>query len=801
MRQFFDNVVQDSRYALRSFLKTPGFAALAILTLALGIGANSAIFSVVYGMLLRPLPYRDADRLVLIQRERDVSGAHRPAPLFFSSRTENDEWISQTSALEAIALYAPDVAAISDDNGTELLDAAIVSGTFFSTLGSALKAGRPFGVADDQTPSVVVSDRLARRLFGGTAEAVGQQVTLSSQPFTIIGVAGPEFQFPTPQNDVWMPEGLTRTRNARCCGFRMLGRLKPGETVARASSEADRLAKTVGQIAATSATSSIRANAVSLADDMTKAIRPSLLVLFTATALALAIACANVANLMLSRQATNGREMALRSALGASRARLAAQSLTEAAVIAIAGGVAGVMLAMVIVTVLVPLAPMPSVGAVRVDLPVLLFSVVLAAAVAIGTSILPALQSANASEALKSGAPSVAGALPGRRIRRTLCVAEIAVSLVLLVGASLLGRSLVRLLRTDLGVTTDRVVTATLSIFGARPSDAELSARLGRVVERVHGMPGVDVVGLGTALPPVVSRIRLGLRRPGELVEYSAALVGGTPDYFRALGMRLVAGRWFTEQDDLDHQPVMIMTADTAKRFFGDGDPVGRSTKIPYIRNGQNGQEDVTLVGVVANVKYTGLENQADDVVYRPLLQQMWPPYLVARTNGSTDAVVASLAREIAVVDRGFVVSAVKELDAIVSDQAAQPRFRTVLLGSIAGLALALAAVGLYGVVAYSVSQRTKEIGIRMALGAGGHDVLTMVLREGTLIAVAGIVAGSAIAYAATRILAGLLYGIAPTDLTSFVIAGGGLLIVMLVASYVPARRATKVDPIEALRT
>jgi putative ABC transport system permease protein len=444
----------------------------------------------------------------------------------------------------------------------------------------------------------------------------------------------------------------------------------------------------------------------------------------------------------------------------------------------------------------------PRLDAVHVDVPVLLFSIALAGVAALGAGLLPAWQSANTADALKFGAAGATGASGRPQVRRVLCATELAVSLVLLVGASLLGRSLVRLMHTDLGVTTDHVVTASMNLaFGQRPTDAQTLERVERVIERIRTLPGVRAVGVGTALPPNASRLMLTLRRTGETVDYQAAGVAATPDYFHALGMRLVNGRLFTAEDDLNHPPVMIMSVDTARRFFGDGDPIGRAMSLPVRRNGVNGRADMTLVGTIANVKYSGLDAAADDAVYRPFKQQTWvAPYLVVRTTGDPENLVPTVGREIAAVDRGIVITGVRALDAVVSDAAAQPRFRTVLLAAIAGLALLMAIVGLYGVVAYSVSQRTREIGIRMALGARGGDVLAMVLWEGLQLAVAGISGGLVAAFAATRALTGLLYGIAPTDGVSFGFAGASLLIVALMASYVPARRATKVDPLVALR-
>jgi putative ABC transport system permease protein len=798
-----DNAWRDLRYAVRTLRRTPGFTAVAVLTLALGIGANTAMFSIIYGILIRPFPYRDANRLVLIQREQDMSGAHRPVPAFFSSPVEIDAWQQRLRSFDSTAVYSIEVAALSTDDGVQVLDSAVVSGTFFSTLAAPVVAGRLLGPADDLASSAVISERLWHRLFGGSQSAIGRRLTLSSQPYTIVGIADSALQFPSPKTDVWIPAGFMRAVNPRCCGFRMLGRLKPNVTITEAGAEAAASAKALAA-SAPGPRSDMRATVVTLRDQVVGTVRPALLILFAAVGLVLLVACANVVNLLLARQVSRAREAAIRSALGASRSRLVEQSMIESALLAASGAAMGIVLAIASVRTLTRWQPpgVPRLDAVHVDVPVLLFSMALAGVAALGAGLLPALQSANTADALRLGAASATSAPGGRRVRRALCATELAVSLVLLVGASLLGRSLVRLMHTDLGVATDHVVTASMNLaFGARPTDAQTLERVERVIEGIRTLPGVRAVGVGTALPPSASRLTLTLRRTGETVDYQAAGVAATPDYFKALGMRLMSGRLFNADDDLSHPPVMIMSVDTARRFFGDGDPIGRTMSLPVRRNGLNGRADMTLVGIIANVKYSGLDAAADDAVYRPFKQQTWvSAYLVVRTTGEPENLVPALGREIAAVDRGIVIADARALSTIVSDAAAQPRFRTVLLALIAGLALLMAIIGLYGVTAYSVSQRTREIGIRMALGAHGGDVLAMVLREGLLLAIAGIISGLVAAFAATRALTGLLYGIEPTDAGSFGFAGASLLMVAFLATYVPARRATKVDPLVALR-
>jgi predicted permease len=798
---WLDDLGRDIRYAVRTLRRTPGFTAIAVLTLALGIGANTAMFSVVYGILLRPFPYGASDRLLLVQRERDLNGAHRPVSAFFNSPADLDGWRQGLKSFDSIAVYSAEVAALSTSDGNDVINTSIVSDTFFSTLAGRIAAGRPIGAVDDLTPSVVISERLARRLFGNIQSAVGRYVTLSSRTYAVVGISDSSLQFPSPKTDAWMPAGFMKTVSPTCCGFRMFGRLKPGATIEQATAEAVVAANALGPTVF-GPRANLRATIVSLRDQVVGSVRPALFMLFAAVGLLLLVACANLVNLLLARQMARAREIATRRALGASRARLVMQFMAEVSVLAGAGVSVGIAIAIESVRLLKRWQPpgLPRLDAVHVDIPVLLFSIAVGLLAAIGAATIPAFRSGRDISAATFGGSRMTGAT--RRIRHVICASELAVSLVLLIGASLLGRSLVRLMGTDIGVTTDHVVTASLNMaFGGRPSDAQAVERIGRVLQRIEAVPGVTTAGVGSALPPNASRLTLTLRRDGDSVDYLAAGVAATPDYFHALGMRLISGRLFTVQDDLDHPPVMIMNLDTARRFFGQDNPVGRTMSLPVSRNGKNGREDMTLVGVVSNVKYSGLDAAADDAVYRPFKQQTAPaPFLVVRTAVDPQMLIPALRREINIADRSMVVADVRPLDAIVLDAAAQPRFRSALLAVIALLALAMAVVGLYGVVAYSVAQRSQEIGVRMALGARERDVLQMVLGEGALMACAGIAGGIAISLAATRSLAGLLYGVAATDLGSYAAAAASLFVVAAIASYVPARRAMKIDPVVALR-
>jgi predicted permease len=790
-------VWRDLTYAVRTLEARPGLSIIAVGTLALAIGANSAIFSVVHGILLKPLPYGEPDRLALVFREQNMTGAHRPIPAMFFDAADTDAWRHGMQTFASTALYANETSALRTDAGSDVIDSAVVSDSFFPMMRGALTAGRFLGPADDQSNGLVISDRLALRLYASAQAAVGQTLVLSTRPYTIIGVAARAFQFPRPTTDAWM------TARPRCCSFNLIGRLRPGATIADASAEAGALVVSL-RSSNPGPPASLRATVSLLQDHIVNPARPALLMLFAAAGLVLFVACANVAHLLLVAHAARRRERAIRSALGASRARLARQALIECLLLSAAGTGLGLLVAYALVAALVRTAGLgiPRLDAVHVDGQVLLFSIGLCVVTTIGTGLAPMLQTQNPADALKTGGTTTASR-GMRHVYGALSVVQLAVSLVLIVGAILLGRSLVRLLHTDLGISTDHVVTASMNVsFGGRPTDAQTAVRFGRVVERIRALPGVRTVGLGTGLPPSNNRIRLTMRgRNGDQVEYQASAVAVTPGYFQALGVRLVQGRLFTDQDDLDHAPVMIMSVDTAKRLFGDDNPIGGTMTLPGTRDGKKTSDVMTLVGIVANVRYSGLESAPDDSVYRPFAQQTWvAPFLVARTATDPETIARTIRREIASVDRDIVVSDVKTMDTIMSDATASPRFRAVLLAGIAGLAVGIASIGLYGVIAQAVGQRTREIGVRMALGAHRSDILRLVLFQGTRLGVIGIACGLAGAFVLTQALTGLLYGVTRTDWVSYALASAAVLMLALVASYLPARRAAHVNPVVVLR-
>ena len=788
---------RDIRYAFRTFAKSPGFTLAATATLALGIGANVAMFSILYAVVLKPLPYRDPDQLVLLQAETVVTGTRRPLPMGVSLG-EFDMW-RNAQTFEKPALYTRGSHGLATRDGTEVLDDALVSTEFFDTMSGHIVAGRPLTAEDDTIPSCVISERLARRLFATPGQAIRQPLTLNARAFTVVGVAGNEFTFPERVTDAWLSARFARTFDFRDFGFQMIGRSRAGSSLERINGEVESIARSRPR-----ADGQLHANVVRLADQVASPVARILTLLSAAVGLVLLVACINLANLQLARNASLQREHAIRSSLGASPLRLIGQSLTESACLSFLGGALGIIVAYFLVKLALRTAAtfVPNVEFAHLDAPALLFSVGVLVVSALVTGAAPALSTLWS--ARDPRLTVVATARSHQRVRRVLCVTEWSVAFVLLVSAALLGRSLVRLMTTDLGVSTDHVITASVNFaYGQRPGEPEVVNRVHDLIDRINRLPGVQTTGAGTSLPPQQSRLRMTLRREGDSVNYAASAVPVTPGYFSALHIPLIQGRLFNESDDASHPPVMIMSVDTARRFFGSGDVIGRTMNIPQATwlDVRKGSVDMTLVGVIGNVKYSGLAAPPDDAIYRPFAQQPWiAPFLLARTTTEPGSFASPIRREIAAAGPGIVVSSIRTLDSIMSDAAAQPRAQTVVLIALTTLALAMSAVGLYGVVAFSVAQRTREIGIRIALGATRATIFLMALREGAVIGIVGLVIGVLAALAVVRLLAASLYGISSTDPLSYVLAATVLLIVALVASYLPARRATAVDPLVTLR-
>lgn len=804
-----ESLRQDLRLGIRTLARSPGFTAAAILTLTLGIGANAAIFSVVYGVLQRPLPYRDPASLVLVDATRDFAGERRPSTF---SAFEIADWTERSRTLASLAGYCASDHALEGSDVVEPLEGAFVSETFFSTIGQPPALGRLLGPEDDLSPAAVISHRLWRRLFDGGPGAVGGAITLSGRVYTVVGVAAPDFRFPSDRVDVWTPMGQARQNDLapwlnirRGGGVRFVARLRPGSTVAQARADLEDLGR---RLAAERphGDGGVVPVVTPILDSMAGAVRPALHMFLGAVVLVLLVASANVANLLLARHAARQRDIAVRLALGASRGRLIAHALAESAIIGVGGCLGGILLAVGIVRTLVWLEPaqLPRLDAIQVDGPVLAFAVAIAAAGTLAASLGPAIQSSRQDASVALGATArIAGSARAGRLRSVLVAAELAVSILLLVGASVLARSFVGLLRTEIGAQTDHVMVARLNLSLGRRLTEPQERRLGAaLVERVKALPGVRFAGLGSALPPNGRMIEVTLRdvstARGLASEYLVNAAPTTADFFSTLGVPLLKGRLFREADDAAQARVMIVSADVARDLYGD-DPIGRTLTLP---TRQGGSVIATVVGVVGNVKYKGLAGPPEPTLYVPFAQQPWPTaFLVARTTDEPTAIAADLRRAIGEVDRQVGVVSVRTLDDILAQETAQPGFRTAVLSAVAALAVALSAIGLSGVVGYSVSKRTAEIGVRVALGAGRRDVLWMVLREGLRLGAVGGAVGLAAAVAFTRLLAGFLFGVTATDPLSFALAAAFLVVIVLAASYLPARRASRIDPTAALRS
>ena len=797
----------DFRVAARGLMRSKGFAIAGVITLALGIAATTTIFSVVYGVLLRPLPYRDADRLVVIQGEKDFSTGPR---LMNYSAPEMEEFIAATRVFTSIAMTAATGFTLRDDGGAEAISGATVSGTFFDTIGTTPILGRLLG--DEAEPNIVISERLWHRKFGGAPDVLGRTLTLTDytinyRTYTIVGVVPQPFQYPHARTDVWRTLNYARTtgdgnvNNRNAGGYLFIARMRDGVTTADAQRDAA-AANDVLKPHFQNSRIDMRAKVVTLAESISGQIGPSLWILMGAVALVMLVACANVANLILARQSSRQREMSMRLALGAPRARLITYLLAETAIVATAGAILGIAITFGTVRLLQWLQPaqLPRLDAVDVDRPVLLFAIALAALSSLLAGLGPALIATRSDLvlALRAASRNVVGG--PARVRSTLVIAEMAVSIVLLVGAALLARTLFALIDTDLGVDTERVLTAHLDLgMGRRLSPERQAEIVDALLARVSAIPTVSSAAFGSGVPPNGEFQRasfvLSNASDTEMVSHIVTMIPASPGYFSTLRIPVLKGRSFNDGDEADvakHMSV-IVSREAAKRFFGNDDPIGRTLPM--------GSDQMTVVGMVEDVKFSGIANKPEPVMYRPFSQSPFRiVVLFARTTGDPTAIANELRQIIQTYDRDIDIASIQPLTAWVSNAVAQPRFRALLLSSIAGITLLLAMVGLYGVIAYSAAQRTSELGVRIAIGAQRSDVMRLIIVEGIRLALAGIAIGIIGAYWAAQLLSSLLYNVTATDLPAFAGASIVLFLVAIAATYLPARRAARVDPMAALR-
>jgi putative ABC transport system permease protein len=775
------SLLQDVRYAIRMLARTPGFTAVAILTLALGIGANAAIFSLVYATLLKPLPFHDPSRLVV------AWDTYLPQyPKLGVSPAELELWQQQTDLFQSSAWFrsiSHDLSMVAAGSEAVEVHPALVSTGFFSLLGVNTQVGRTFS-SDEPPTSAILSDTLWRTKFAADPAVVGKAIRLADQSFTVIGVMPAGFGLPS-YADMWLPPGpllADELTNPVRHAAAFLGRLRPGVTTRQAAARLEGLAK---RLAAEHPKTSTGwgMQVYNLQDDLTARIRPALLVLLGAVALVLLIACANVANLLLARATSRTKEMAVRSALGAGRWRIARQLLTESAVLSLTGGALGLIGAR---AGLAAFSPIPAV----VDGNVLLFLLAISIATGMAFGLAPVLQvlRADSNTAMKDG--SVARGSSG--VRSALVVAELALALVLVTSAGILAKGFLRLIHVDPGFRPQGVLTARLTFPPSRKPDDLFR----RIQDRVMQMPGVDSFASTTALPLTTghgnqSRFNIPgnpLIRPDALPSAEVRYV--SPEYFKTMGITLRSGRFFTEKD----QDAVIINETMARRFWPGRDPVG----MKYV-TGPWGPNPTwsTVAGVVSDVKQAGLDADATFDEYFPAL---FPQYVVVHMPGNAEAAAPAFRRILQSVDPDVPVSDVQSMDQVVEESAASRRWTAALLGTFAALALVLALVGIYGVMSWTVAQRTREIGIRVALGASSRQVLGSVVGYGMKLCAAGLLIGVAGAFAAKRLLAGLVYGVSTADPWIYAGVAFLMLVVALAACYLPARRASRVDPLAALR-
>lgn len=805
-------LLQDLRYGLRLLAKNPGFSSIAILTLALGIGANTAIFSIVNAALLRALPYRDPDRLVYVWSAEKARGIKQSTVSIPDLR----DWRRENRVFDGLAGWWSGSYNLSGGDEPRQVAGWTVSPNFFEVLGAQPEFGRGFAAEDDRQANervVVLSHALWRGAFGGDPGILGRTILMDGEPRMVIGVMPAEFSSPFPDVQLWVawPARAEATAERGDRFLRVVARLKPGVSLERAAADMDTVARRLAQTYRED--SGVTVYLVPAGQQITGSVRPTLLVLLGAVGFVLLIGCANVANLLLARSAAREKEFAVRAALGAGRSRVMRQLLTESVLLSVLGGAAGILLAAggVRYLRLILATQIPRAQDINLDGHVLLFTLGLAVFTGLAFGSVPALRGFKneLNEPLKAGGRGWSSGASGRRVRDLLVICEMALALVLLAGAGLLVNSFERLRAVDPGFKPDAVLTCQISL-PSNYKDPQIVDFYRQLLERLRALPGVNAAGATMTLPLRQSGGGFwgGLNIEGRPAAGREAIpivsfVQVTPGYFRAMGIPLLKGREFSELDNSSQSPkAAIVNATLARRFFSDSDPVGKRlcmgedcSKGPWL----------TVVGVVGDAALESLTDPRFPQVYSPQAPGVeggvaGTMELALRTSSDPLRLASTVAHAVHELDKNQPVAHIETLDQVVSASLAQPRFNTLLLAAFAALALLLAAVGIYGVISYSVAIRTKEIGIRMALGATRADVLRLVVGHGMRLALAGAAIGLAGALILARLMSSLLYGVKPGDPPTFLAAFAALVSVALLACYIPARRATTVGPVAALR-
>lgn len=801
----------DIRYGVRMMRKSPGFTVAAVLTLALGIGANSAMFGIVYGLLYRPLPYVDASRIAMVH----MNFSPQNAPKGTLSLADFVDWKNNNTVFEQVAAYGEARFTLTGESQAEEVAGASVTADFFSILGVNPILGRTFETGDDSPTGanlVVISEALWQRRFHGSPDAVGRVIEVNSNPATIIGVIHQGSGFPRAQTELWQNLHLKVTRRGPFF-FRGIGRLRPGRTLRLAQAETNLIGRSIER-ANPGAYSHLSMPVESLRDFLVGDLRPSLLMIFAAVLAVLLIAIVNIANLLLARATTREREMAVRLSLGAARSRLVQQMLTESILLSIAGATAGLLLAFASIRMFRALNPahVPLASQVQLDGSVLLFTLVVSVAAGIVFGLVPALQGSRVEMhgPLKEGGRTSSAGTGHHRVRAALVITEIALSLVLLVAAGLLLHSFVLLEKADLGssappadVLTMIVTPKTLRKAGIQFAyDNGIIRFYERLMENVSRLPGVQYAAISDSLPPDQEgeddTFSIAGQPWSDQAFPSTSLPKISPDYFRILGVPLLRGRFFTQNDTATSPQVTIISESLARRYFPNTDPIGQKIR-PSGPNNTDSYMDV--VGVVGDLKYGGLQGEFKPAYYRPYTQNFNTTiFLLVRSSRSAAGLASAIEREVRSLDKDAVVRQVLTMEALLGMSVAKPRFNTLLLTAFGVLALTLAGVGIYGVIAYSVTQRTQEIGVRMALGAQRSDVLKMVIGRGASLAAIGIGIGLLGSFAAARAISGFLFATSPNDPVALIASCALLSIVALAATLIPAVSATRIDPQVALR-
>ncbi|MGB2713711.1 MAG: ABC transporter permease [Vicinamibacterales bacterium] len=803
-------LVQDLRHGGRLLLRSPGFTTIAVAALAIGIGANTAVFSVVHTLLIQPLPYRDADRLAVIWEHnlpRDKKNNVVSPGNFI-------HWREMQRSFEDIAAVSGTVGlnftvTVTGAGDPEEVPVQLVTAAFFSLLGVNPALGRPFTTEEDRPDNrvVVISDRLWRRKFAGDPGLVQKTITIDGTPRELVGVMPPGFSYLDKTVEVWLPMGFSaQSRTPRGRWINVAGRLKPGVTFEQAQQDMARAHAELGRLFPDFNTG-WTARVVPLREELTGKVRPALLILLAAVAFVLLIACANVANLLLARATSRQRELAVRAALGAGRMRIVRQLLAESLVLAIAGGTTGLLLAWwglaVLRAVVAQKLPIQRLEAVAIDGWVLLFTLVISLGTGLVFGLVPALSVSGSTlnDALKDGGRS-GSAARGNKTRAAFVITEVALAVILLAGAGLLIRSFVNLLNTSPGFSVERTLKLDLSLPSSRYRDeARRIEFFQRFIDQIAALPGVQAAGAVSFLPlaglgAATSYEVVGQPPPAKGEEPVCDVRVATNGYFKALGIPLVRGRWFNEDAANDIKNAVIINEAMARRHWPTEDPIGKRIKVSW-----NDTREDEIIGVVGDVRHAALETEARATNYWPYRRFPYNTMTVTvKASGDATSHANSIVSIVRNQDPMLAVADIRTMEQVIGDSVAERRLTMLLLAIFAAAALVLAAVGIYGVIAYSVTQRTQEIGIRMALGARQRDVLWMVVGHAMMLTALGIGIGAAGGLLLTRLMRQLLFQVRPADPMTFVAVAAVLSAVALTASYVPGRRAARVDPLIALR-